>query len=217
MFNYFRLVSKFGLLIFGTALIVVNFGIAEFQERMNKVKPNELIQQVPEVVDLTSPAVTIATPTPVNQPVQKSANNKVVSKIDCTGPDGVVFQTTQKECDDFNIAWGNVSLPQSYSKTINSSLIDCTVKGKVYRLSPNDCIIFSDYIYSLDRMAQNYEANNQALLNQFNQGLDEISNRKFDSSIDLPEVTLEPFPTIQPIPEQKDCFRIGNSDSIICK
>lgn len=25
--------------------------------------------------------------------------------IDCTGPDSVVFKTTQKECDDFNEAW----------------------------------------------------------------------------------------------------------------
>jgi len=29
------------------------------------------------------------------------------STIDCTGPDGRHFQTTQKECDSFNAAWAH--------------------------------------------------------------------------------------------------------------
>lgn len=35
------------------------------------------------------------------------------SKITCTGPDQKQFQTTQKECDDFNRAWGNVPRPST--------------------------------------------------------------------------------------------------------
>jgi len=35
-------------------------------------------------------------------------NTKTTSKnIDCVGPDGKHFQTTQKECEDFNNAWGS--------------------------------------------------------------------------------------------------------------
>jgi len=56
------------------------------------------------------------TPTPTqpvkNRPVKSDNTNAIQSnKIECTGPDGKKFTTTQKECDEFNAAWGNAPTP----------------------------------------------------------------------------------------------------------
>jgi len=51
--------------------------------------------------------------TPVRQTntQQYTSVSDVNPKIDCAGPDGKHFQATQKECDDFNTAWGNSPKP----------------------------------------------------------------------------------------------------------
>lgn len=46
-------------------------------------------------------------PTKINKPVTNTNSNN----INCTGPDGVVFKTTQEECDKFNSAWRNEPSP----------------------------------------------------------------------------------------------------------
>lgn len=43
------------------------------------------------------------------------------SKIDCTGPDGKHFIATQKECDEFNTAWGNGPTPDP------NEIIQCNI------------------------------------------------------------------------------------------
>lgn len=66
-----------------------------------------------EAPSVTLPSSTIAiptdTPTPTTVYVQPTLAPQVqqpaTSKIDCVGPDGKHFNTTQKECDDFNAAW----------------------------------------------------------------------------------------------------------------
>ncbi len=47
------------------------------------------------------------TPAQTNQPI--TTTKTVSNQINCTGPDGVTFKTTQKECDEFNAAWGSTS------------------------------------------------------------------------------------------------------------
>ncbi len=43
--------------------------------------------------------------TPINNYNSQVKSSNAVGTIDCVGPDGKHFQTTQKECDDFNNAW----------------------------------------------------------------------------------------------------------------
>jgi len=53
-------------------------------------------------------------PSAVSKPTQPKTTNTQNSKgnqINCTGPDGKTFKTTQEECDNFNQAWGNVPPP----------------------------------------------------------------------------------------------------------
>lgn len=63
-------------------------------------------------------------PKPSIKPVvrQTGGNSAVSNKIDCTGPDGVVFKTTQKECDDFNAAWGNTNGKDSGDEYIKCNI-----------------------------------------------------------------------------------------------
>lgn len=84
------------------------------------------------------------------------------NKIECIGPDGVHFWTTQKECDDFNNAWKNnkpeqenrppsdqgqnnrINIP-SYTNTYVDNSITCFVSypctgaSFTYRMLPSDC------------------------------------------------------------------------------
>lgn len=56
-----------------------------------------------------------ATPKPIYEPTNTLTDtptpylNTSQPLIDCTGPDGKHLQVTQKQCDDFNAAWGNAS------------------------------------------------------------------------------------------------------------
>jgi hypothetical protein len=53
------------------------------------------------------------TTTPAKQ-LQKGTQQQQtqqVNKVNCIGPDGKEFQTTQQECDNFNTAWGNPPTP----------------------------------------------------------------------------------------------------------
>lgn len=98
----------------------------------------------------------------------KSANaptTSSASKITCTGPDGKKFNTTQKECDDFNIKWGNVkktvtptvSLPLQTKPTYsNYTTITCvtvygvyTSYGKDYADANTNCNNLKQYAQSL--------------------------------------------------------------------
>lgn len=55
-------------------------------------------------------------PIPFLAPSEEKPSQAVKKKnptlITCTGPDGVKFQTTQKECENLNAAWGNPRPPQ---------------------------------------------------------------------------------------------------------
>jgi hypothetical protein len=83
------------------------------------------------------------------------------AKIDCTGPDGKHIQLTQKECDEFNSAWGktpstnqtnggnqvqnnHVIIPTYTNTYVDNSITcfvsyPCTGNSYTYRLLPADC------------------------------------------------------------------------------
>lgn len=90
-----------------------------------------------------------------------------VSKITCVGPDGKSFQTTQKECDDFNAKWGNSkktitppsSLPIQSKPTYNNYVtISCltvygvyTSYGKGYNEANSSCDSLKQYSLNLQK------------------------------------------------------------------
>lgn len=64
----------------------------------------QLTKDIPAQVQ--QPITISPTPKPTNTPTPKPAVKTVtIPEIECVGPDGVHFQTTQKECDEFNAAW----------------------------------------------------------------------------------------------------------------
>lgn len=85
-------------------LVIIGAGgaFAYFREQQLSQPQQEIISPTPSPKNTPKP-----TPSPSSvgtKPViQKSASNRIT----CTGPDGKQFQTTRKECDDFNAAWGN--------------------------------------------------------------------------------------------------------------
>ena len=80
-------------------------------------------------------------PSPTTTPKPVAKQPTTTPKITCTGPDGVRFQTTQKECDEFNAAWGKKApgsttyVPSSnqYSQQ-NTGLVDCSYINNGYIL-----------------------------------------------------------------------------------
>lgn len=63
------------------------------------------IQPLPTVTAVPTPPAG-GSPTPSPQKYFYPARAATAPVIDCVGPDGKHFHTTQKACDDFNAAWG---------------------------------------------------------------------------------------------------------------
>lgn len=68
-----------------------------------------------------TPVTPIPIPTlpPINSPVIGAVTTNKSNQIDCVGPDGVHFKTTQVECDNFNNSW-NKPQPTSQPSSANS-------------------------------------------------------------------------------------------------
>lgn len=107
---------------------------------------NELLNTEPQnnySNQYISPSPT-TTQTPKTSPkATREANT--TPKIDCTGPDKVVFKTTQKECDNFNAAWGNINKDsQAATKIISTQPKNYFCKitdlgNKLYTSNKEEC------------------------------------------------------------------------------
>ncbi len=79
------------------------------------ISQNQVIETHTEKVENPTPSPTpTATPTKQNTSPPTTNQEHASNQIDCTGPDGVVFQSTQEECDAFNAAWGNTPTPDPH-------------------------------------------------------------------------------------------------------
>lgn len=104
-------------------------------------KPEPLPTRPVNIV-LPSPSPSV-TPAP---PSVAGANTANIKQIECVGPDGVHFKTTQKECDEFNAAWRNTpkqntSPPPSYS---TEPLIPCVLSYGTFQLTQSSCASFKE-------------------------------------------------------------------------
>lgn len=88
-------ILMFGFLVFSSALGVEIVG--DHIREMSSPTPT------PTVMGVQSSRSSFPSPKPSARTIKQTTT---IPKIDCTGPDGVVFKTTQKECDEFNAAWG---------------------------------------------------------------------------------------------------------------
>lgn len=94
-------------------LIILFLQTSLFKKSLSSPSIDNIIESVPEVsseAEQTSiiPVITPEVTSSIIPQVTPSATPKPHSSlIDCTGPDGVVFKTTQKECDDFNASWAS--------------------------------------------------------------------------------------------------------------
>jgi len=130
------------LLLIGTGVAFAHYREQQITQRV------QLVVSPTPTLKPTSNQFPRATPLPNTvQPTTK----KAFDNITCTGPDGKQFQTTQKECENFNAAWGNTSktqlapadLPsqQKYTETQNGQKQPpCTVGGYTYYYTdPTTC------------------------------------------------------------------------------
>lgn len=108
--------GKYGIITLSTFILF--FGILINYDKVATafgLEPSFTESGVRDENTVLEPANPTPTPTPtptktVNNPTKSNNTNTVQSnKIECTGPDGKKFNTTQKECDEFNAAWGNTA------------------------------------------------------------------------------------------------------------
>lgn len=103
-------------------LITLFTFIAFFAILINQKKVRALLG-LPSTIEINQPTNVnqsnkIVSPTPIPTKSIDQVNKKVntvpktnTNLIDCTGPDGVIFKTTQQECDNFNTSWNNPPTP----------------------------------------------------------------------------------------------------------
>lgn len=136
------LIVKLALVLVVAAIPVGGYAVIKLGSQILDTRP-----QYPNQYVLPSPT-TVQTPKPSPHTARKT--NKF-PLIDCTGPDKVVFKTTQKKCDEFNAAWGNAaaktptsqqtqSITNSGSGTYVSPYVECTTATGTYsKVTPEMC------------------------------------------------------------------------------
>lgn len=113
-----RNIRKKNIKKYGIATLITFFAFFAFLLNFNSIEAKLGITPVattPRSNTTTKPSI------PINNPTQKieqktqtqptTSKTTISNQIDCTGPDGVIFKTTQEECDKFNFAWGNEPTP----------------------------------------------------------------------------------------------------------
>lgn len=87
--------------------------------------------------------VVVITPIPTIKPKVKITTNDTGSKVNCTGPDGKTFLTTQAECDKFNADWGKTKTTTNTNITTGNEMVSCRISancgGGVRYISKTEC------------------------------------------------------------------------------
>lgn len=89
--------------LINSAIFAIESETLRLETQTNK---NQSTLNLPPTIT-PKPSAPPGTPTKTPAKYDSSSNNNS-GQIDCVGPDGVHFQTTQQKCDDFNRAWGIV-------------------------------------------------------------------------------------------------------------
>lgn len=138
----------------------------------------------------------------IAQKQETSSNqNRGSTNIDCVGPDGKHLRITQKECDDFNKAWGRTTsygennAQNNQNSTQTQPLVTCVLSFGTYQLTQSTCDLFkqNDIQISSD--------------NNYLEGLDKIGNTTFQITPINTNIAVPTSPQIiTPTPK---CTTIG--------
>lgn len=90
--------------------VIYRAAVARYPELSLNIKKS--VEQTP-----TRSLIPIPTLPPVNQAVVGTSTTNKPSQVDCVGPDGIQFKTTQAECDNLNSAWNKPSPTTQPSNT----------------------------------------------------------------------------------------------------
>ncbi len=214
--------------------IVVTTSVAVLNP-FNVTLPTKNAVETPQAFIENAPTTVPNTPTsiPYTQPVRNNTQQsaqKSQSIVDCTGPDGKHFQTTQQECDKFNSAWGKNNntqneIAQNVGVQTNSKIyksledyvqIPCiteystfTSYGKTYDEAVSSCSKTQAFSRSL-------KANNEESLLKLQQTLQKAQD--IDNEILNHPFLVTPVPNIVvpttmnlPTPTPKTCWSGGTN------
>lgn len=93
-----------------------------------------------KVTPTVTPKKTVKTNNTQNTNTKTNTDTKQGNQIDCTGPDGVVFKTTQVECDKFNSDWGyKAPTPTPNPKEWVKCLISANCGGGYKDMTREEC------------------------------------------------------------------------------
>lgn len=130
-------------------IVMVVIGAFFTGSELVKTQNNPVVIEKVRTLQIPTPTPTNPpTPTPANIPQVKGESVQREPVIDCIGPDGVHFKTSQKECTDFNNAWkkpqpsNTPSVPAQIStQTVTSSepLVTCVLSYGTYQLTRATC------------------------------------------------------------------------------
>ncbi len=145
--------------------------------------------------------------------------NNQTNYIDCIGPDGKHFQTTQKECDDFNAAWDKsnwaAQIPTTNKNTSSEPKASCYLSTGIWQLTAADCSWMKDFEAGLTQDMAAYRQANDKILQDFDNKVNAMPT--YSPSQPLVVEPLPTWPTIQEIPSPKDCYPVNNTGMTICK
>lgn len=106
-------------------------------------QPSESRKTFAELITPTS----TTTPTPVpTSDVKEVRTSEVKRSIECVGPDGVHFQTTQKACDDLNNFWKNPNATPIPTSGFRREKVD--EHTTITWLPPDDKMSTSDELFT---------------------------------------------------------------------
>jgi hypothetical protein len=174
------------------ALCAISFGVLierqlnmlPFLSKVLGISTSPTIVLPTEAPTPTEEAEEWPTEIPVYEQVQQPAqSNTNTNTVDCVGPDGKHFKTTQQECDNFNKAWSkpaNNAAKNTQLNAQNSSSYPTYAQVKVYP----PCTI--TYHYSTGEVSSTYT---------------HLSPEECVSTqSELNSKAYKPAPTAQPIP-----------------
>ncbi len=192
--------------------VFITAGLDEISSQPPQPSPSTQVER--PVVRTVTPK-----PSPSTKPTPKAQAPKVdsPSQITCTGPDGKQFQTTQKECDEFNKAWGNegqqlnAQQPSDHQGQINHSSnsyypeIDWDTTKNEPKAEYINCRTLTGYYYTTQELCDQFRSRDVKNEEQRKLREKEFSDMLYESTQELHEITKCDYQGNDPEEKMRQC------------